>query len=166
MKRLVLFILAAVALIITPGSVRAGQPSIDELALQSGVVAWVSAWNPGDKPFDLKKLERLYRANVLTREADRSFQSWKEYASTLRPCVEQFVEMNTQPAGDLEVQISEGHAETSFVIHPSGKRRDGSEVSATTRVRLTWAKEGGIWRIAEQKIACSKDSDKAAVVAR
>jgi ketosteroid isomerase-like protein len=147
-------------------SIHAGQPSIDQLALESGVVAWVSAWNPGDKPFALAKLEPLYHPTVITRDADRTLQSWREYAASLQPRVEQFAQMTTRPADDLQMRIADGKAETSFVIHPTGKRRDGSAVTATTRVRLVWTKEGGMWRIAEQDIACSKDSDTSPVAVR
>ena len=143
-----------------------GQPSIDQLAIESGVVAWVSAWNPGDKPFDLKKLEGLYHAGVVTRQGERTLRSWGDFAASLESSLGQFAEVATKPADDLQVQVSDRRAETSFVIHPAGRRRDGSAVSATTRVRLVWTKEGGMWRIAEQEIACSKDSDTAPVAAR
>jgi ketosteroid isomerase-like protein len=141
-------------------------PSIDQLALESGVVAWVSAWNPGDKPFVLSKLAQLYSKDVITRDAGQTLRSWAEYAAVLRPRIEPFAEMVTKPADELQVSVDAEKAETSFVIHPAGKRRDGSEVRATSRVRLVWKKNGGMWRIAEQQIACSTDSDTGAVAAR
>ena len=160
--------LAAVALTLGPGGTLAAaeQPSIDQLAIESGVVAWVSAWNPGDKPFSLKKLQPLYRANVVTHAADKTLRTWDEYASRLSPCVEQFVELTAKPADELKVHFSDRRAEAAFVIHPTGKRRDGTAVTATSRVRLVWTKEGGLWRIAEQHINCTKDSDTSTVAAR
>jgi ketosteroid isomerase-like protein len=126
----------------------------------------VSAWNPGDKPFNVKKLEGLYHPTVITRNAERTLQSWAEYASSLGPHVDQIAEMTTKAAEDVHLQLAERHAETSFVIHPAAKRRDGSQVNATTRVRLVWTKDGGMWRIAEQEIVCSKDPETAPVAAR
>lgn len=158
-----LFRLAAAALLAV--SSHAERPSSDQLALEAGVTAWVSAWNPGNQAFNSARLQPLYRADVVTRDAFDTKRSWADYAAGLRTFTAQFAKLAAGSAQGLRIALDGSRATTTFTLSPRLWAKDGREQTGNTQVRLVWEKTDAFWRIAEQEFACSLDSAATPVAA-
>jgi len=153
MKTHLLFRLAAALLLVV--SARAERPSSDQLAVEAGVTTWVAAWNVGDRAFDTKKLQPLYREDVITRDATDTKHSWIEYAAALRPFIGQFAKVTPGPVRELRTTLDGARAVTTFALNPRIWTKDGREQTRTTQVRFVWEKTNAFWRIAEQEVVCT-----------
>lgn len=154
MKTRTLLSLAASLIALAPFAM-AQRPSTDELALRTGVTAWVGAWDSLAKDRGLTQLANLYRADLVTLGAEGPLKSWSEYAAAARGYAQQ---LNTFVAGaieDLRVNFADGRGVTTFRLQPRTVLADGREERRTTEVRFVWEKAEGVWQIAEQKIVCN-----------
>jgi len=149
------FLSLAAALVAFVPLASAQRPSTDELALRTGVTAWVGAWDLLEKDRNLTQLASLYRSNLITLGAEGPLKSWNEYAASARSYAQQLSTFAAGTIEDLRVNFADGRGVTTFRLNPRTVLTDGREERRTTDVRFVWEKADGVWRIAEQQIVCA-----------
>lgn len=150
------FLSLAVALVAFAPFASAQRPSTDELALRTGVTAWVGVWDLLEKDRNLTQLASLYRSNLVTLGTPGPLKSWSEYAASARSYAQQLSTFAAGTIEDLRVNFADGRGVTTFRLNPRTILTDGREERRTTEVRFVWEKAaGGVWQIAEQQIVCT-----------
>jgi hypothetical protein len=154
MKTRTILSLAAALIAFAPFA-SAQRPSTDELALRTGVTAWVGTWDLLEKDRNLTQLASLYRPNLITLGAEGPLKSWSEYAASARGYAQQLSTFAAGAIQDLRVNFTDGRGITTFRLNPRTILADGREERRTTEVRFVWEKAAGVWQIAEQHIVCA-----------
>jgi hypothetical protein len=147
MKSRIIPCLTAVFSRVVSSSAGAERPSVDRLAIETGISKWVSAWNPRTAPFNAAKLAPLFRPDVVTNSNLGKKTSWVDYLADLQAYTAQFVRITAGPAEDLRVRSEGARAFTSFLIRPETISIDGRHESTSARIHFVWEKTNAVWRM-------------------
>lgn len=147
--------LLTVLFVVFSASAFAERPSTDELAIRLGVQSWFSArsWSNGE--FNFAKLQSIYRPDLEFSEKSAGEISTKRglsaYTAMMQPIVERVQKLDAKPSDDVHVTLQGATATTTFNFQPQGTYKDGSAVTCSARVTLTWERHNGLWQIAREE---------------
>ena len=140
MKKLALLSASIFALVAAQSSAQVSPT--DRLAVNSGVLLWLSAWKSTGHA-DAAKLQPLYVKNVVTRPAaEQVKRSWAEFAKLIRERSADLAAVIAGQKGDPQVTVVQDRIVTSF----------------SSGIRLVWEKTNGVWMIVEQNLPDAQGS--------
>jgi len=132
--------------------------SDDTSGVAATIAAYCAAYNLGERPFDMKGVERFYRHDgplmiAIPAAPDRLFLSWNEYRTAWAGTLENFQSFGFSTGGDLVVSRIGRVAWASQTGHSHGKRLDGTEFRRALRQTLVLALDGEEWRIVQEHVS-------------
>jgi ketosteroid isomerase-like protein len=133
--------------------------ALQETVIQERVNHWVSAFSPGNKPFDFSALDNLYwkdeqllTFDTLSPQTTR-IQGWQSFEEIWKPFMAALAQWQIEPVGDIYILTEEKIAITALIFHGIGTIHAGEAVEITAHATLVWSKRGDQWRIIHEHIS-------------
>lgn len=129
--------------------------STDETAVRLGAREWLSLRASETGRFDFTKLKNIYRTDLQFTDPatgnPADVRGLDAYTARLQPLVEKVQKYAAVLGNDIRVSMNGNLATTSFTFRSEGLYKDGSPVTCSGRVNLTWERRLGFWQITREE---------------
>jgi len=135
------------------------EPATDTADVTATIEGYLAAYNMGEGPFDMKRVERFYCKNrplmiAIPAAPDRLFLSWEDYSAAWSGMLANFSAFFFTAGGDLVVDRLDRVAWASQTGRSHGRRADGATFERSLRQTLVLIlDDNGAWRIAQEHVS-------------
>ena len=135
----------------------------DETEIRNLTQKWFNIWSQKEKPFTGEGLEEVFASTGEMLVYDnfdgdvKIIRSVQEYIDTWVPVMqERFSYHEIQPEGEIEIQVDDNMALSTFVWVSNSKLKDGNKVSLRQYATHVWRKISGRWCLIHEHLTLGK----------